>query len=287
MILNFLLAFQMFSPTDPATLRPLYEKAIAIRSTKYGEKSAEAAAAMGDYGRFLARSQDPAAAVQWLSRAIVISARLEDKQALAMALESIDPLQAAALHEEVGTKAKGELAAVSWSRLGAMREAQRSFTQSEKVYRAAIASSTNDEKLSIRLNELALLLKGQGNLRDAEPLLRRAVKIQQQVLGAGNPELGATLNNLSGLLLDTNRSAEAELLARRALQIFEGTLGRGHVRTAIAASNLADVLLAQGVKVQAVKYYQQALAVFEKELGPDHAWTRDVRDALAHSFGKD
>ena len=286
MILNFLLAFQMFSPTDPATLRPLYEKAITIRSTKYGAQSAEAAAAMGDYGRFLARSQDPAA-VQWLSRAIVISARLEDKQALAMALESIDPVQAAALHEEVGTKAKGELAAVSWSRLGSMSEAQRSFTQSQKAYRAAIASSTNDEKLAIRLNELALLLKGQGNLRDAEPLLRRAVKIQQQVLGAGSPELGATLNNLSGLLLDTKRSAEAEPLARRALQIFEGTLGRSHVRTAIAASNLADVLLAQGVNVQAVKYYQQALAVFEKELGPDHAWTRDVRDALAHSFQND
>ena len=278
-MIRLLLAWQMFSPTDPAGLRPLYEQAVEFRKTKHGEASAEAAAAMADYGRFLTRINDPAAQ-EWLSRALGIHESLDDKQALALSLEKIDRPRAEALYQEVGEKANGELAAISWSRLGNMAEARNAAPLAEKAYLAAIAGSTSEEKRSIRLNELALFLKGKGRLKEAEPLLRRAVAIQQKAMGSKSPELGATLNNLSGLLLDLKRPAEAEPPARRAVEIFEGTLGPAHVRTGIAASNLADVLVARGSNVEALKRYKQALLIFEKELGPDHPWTRDVRQAL-------
>ena len=280
MIGGLLLAFQMFSPTDPAQLRPLYEQAIAQRKLKFGETSAEFAAAMGDYGRFLARIADNSGATEWLERAVAVGGSLEDKQALALTLERTDQPRAEAVHEEVGRKAKGELAAVSWSRLGALQQARGGLPQAAKAYRAAIDTSTNGEKRAIRLNDLALLYKEQGNWKDAEPLFRQAVTLQQKLLGPTSPELGATLNNLSGLLLDARRPAEAEPLARRALDIFDGTLGHTHVRTGIAVSNLADVLMARGATAQAVKFYQRALAIFEKELGPEHPWTRDVRQAI-------
>lgn len=280
MIGGLLLALQVFSPTDPAQLRPIYEQAIAQRKLKFGETSAEFAAAMGDYGRFLARIADTSGASDWLERAVTVAGRLEDKQALALTLERADQPRAEALHEEVGRKAKGELAAVSWSRMGALLQARGGLPQAATAYRTAIDTSTNGEKRAIRLNELALLYKGQGNLKDAEPLLRQAVTLQQKLLGPTSPELGATLNNLSGLLLDARRPAEAEPLARRALDIFDGTLGHTHVRTGIAVSNLADVLMARGATAQAVKFYQRALAIFEKELGPEHPWTRDVRQAI-------
>ncbi len=281
MIGGVLLAFQMFSPTDPAQLRPLYEQAIAQRKLKFGATSVEFAAAMGDYGRFLTRIADTSGATDWLEQAVKVAGRLEDKQALALTLERTDQHRAEAFHEEVGRKAKDELAAVSWSRLGALLQGRGGLPQAAKAYRAAIDASANEEKRAIRLNELALLYKGEGNLKDAEPLLRQAVTLQQKLLGPTSPELGATLNNLSGLLFDARRAAEAEPLARRALDIFDGTLGRTHVRTGIAVSNLADVLMARGATVQAVKLYQRALAIFEKELGPTHPWTRDVRLALA------
>ena len=278
-MIRLLLAWQMFSPTDPAGLRPLYEQVIELRKTQHGEASAEAAAAMADYGRFLIRISDPAAH-EWLSRALSIRDSLDDKQALALSLEKTDRPRAEALHQEVGENAKGELAAVSWSRLGNMAEARNAAPIAEKAYRAAVAASASEEKLAIRLNELALFLKGKGSLKEAEPLLRRAVAIQQKGMGAKSPELGATLNDLSGLLLDLKRPAEAEPHARRAVEIFEGTLGPTHVRTGIAASNLADVLAARGLNAEALKRYKQALAIFEKELSPDHPWTRDVRQAL-------
>ena len=281
MIGGLLLAVQIFSPTDPAQLRPLYEQAIAQRKLKFGETSAQFVAAMGDYGRFLARIADTAGATHWLESTVALGGGLEDKQALALTLERADQSRAEAMHAGVGTKAKGELAAVSWSRLGALLQARGALTEAAKAYRSAIDTSTNEEKRAIRLNELALLYKGQGNLKDAEPLLRQAVTLQQKFLGPSSPELGATLNNLSGLLLDARRPAEAEPLARRALDIFDGTLGRTHVRTGIAVSNLADVLMARGTTAQAVKFYQRALAIFEKELGTTHPWTRDVRQALA------
>ncbi len=278
-MIPLLIALQVFSPSDPTGLRPLYEQAIELRKSRHGEASAEAAAAMADYGRFLSRISDPAAH-EWLSRALTIRESLDDKQALALSLERTDRPRAEALHQEVGEKAKGELAAVSWSRLANSAEGRNATPLAERAYRAAVAASVNEEKLAIRLNELALFLKGKGSLKEAEPLLRRAVGIQQKGMGAKSPELGATLNNLSGLLLDLKRPAEAEPHARRAIEIFEGTLGLTHVRTGIAASNLADVLSARGLNAEAFKRYKQALVIFEKELGPDHAWTRDVRQAL-------
>ena len=51
-----LLALQMFSPTDPAVLRPIYEKAIKLRSSEFGEKSVQAARTMIDYAKFLAKA---------------------------------------------------------------------------------------------------------------------------------------------------------------------------------------------------------------------------------------
>ena len=278
-MIGLLLAFQLFSPTDPAGLRLLYEKAIDLRRTKHGASSPEVAASMADYGRFLSRTGDDSAA-GWLSQALAIRDNLEDTQALAMTLERIERPRAELLHQQVGEQAKGELSAVSWSRLGEMAANRKANPLAEKAYRAAIANSASEAKLAIRLNDLGLFLKGQGSFKDAEPHLRRAVAIQQRTLGLTSPELGATLNNLSGILLDMKRPAEAEPFAQRALQIFESTLGPTHVRTAIAASNLADVLATRGFNTEAVKRYKQALAIFEKELGPDHAWTRDVQQAL-------
>jgi hypothetical protein len=83
---------------------------------------------------------------------------------------------------------------------------------------------------------------------EAEPLMRRALTIDEQSYGPDHPRVATDLNNLAQLLKDTNRLAEAEPLMRRALLILEKSLGPGHPRTVTARNNLAalEAALAQG-----------------------------------------
>ncbi|MDK1039613.1 MAG: tetratricopeptide repeat protein, partial [Actinomycetota bacterium] len=65
---------------------------------------------------------------------------------------------------------------------------------------------------AIVLNELAQLLQATNRLDEAEPLMRRALAIDEESYGADHPDVARDLNNLAQLLKATNRVAEAEPL---------------------------------------------------------------------------
>ena len=60
-----------------------------------------------------------------------------------------------------------------------------------------------------------------NRLEEAEPLMRRALAIDEQSYGPEHPKVATDLNNLAQLLQATNRLEEAEPLMRRALAIDE------------------------------------------------------------------
>jgi hypothetical protein len=72
---------------------------------------------------------------------------------------------------------------------------------------------------------LAQLLQETNRHAEAEPLMRRALKIDEVNLGPDHPSVGTDLNNLAMLLKATNRHAEAEPLMRRAFEIDEASFG--------------------------------------------------------------
>ena len=78
------------------------------------------------------------------------------------------------------------------------------------------------------LNNLAQLLQATNRLAEAEPLMRRALAIDEQSFGPDHPNVASGLNNLAQLLQATNRLAEAEPLMRRALAIDEKSYGPEH-----------------------------------------------------------
>ena len=49
------------------------------------------------------------------------------------------------------------------------------------------------------LNNLAALYNDQGRYADAEPLFKRALAIQEKVLGPDHPDVAVSLNNLANL----------------------------------------------------------------------------------------
>ena len=70
------------------------------------------------------------------------------------------------------------------------------------------------------MNQLAILLLTKALHSEAEPLMRRALAIDEQSFGKDHPDVARDLNNLAQLLQATNRLAEAEPLMRRGLEIL-------------------------------------------------------------------
>ena len=86
------------------------------------------------------------------------------------------------------------------------------------------------------------LLQATNRLAEAEPLIRRALAIDEKSFGPDHPNVAIGLNNLALLLQATNRLAEAEPLMRRALAIDEKSFGPDHPDVAIDLNNLAMLL---------------------------------------------
>jgi hypothetical protein len=64
------------------------------------------------------------------------------------------------------------------------------------------------------LNNLAALLQATNRFEEAEPLMRRALRMDEATFGSEHPTVARDLNNLAQLLKATNRLVEAEPLMR-------------------------------------------------------------------------
>jgi tetratricopeptide (TPR) repeat protein len=104
----------------------------------------------------------------------------------------------------------------------------------------------------------------------AEPLMRRALVIDERSYGLDHPNVAIRLNNLARLLQDTNRLAEAEPLMRRALAIDEQSYGPDHPNLATHLLNLAGLLRVTNRLAEAEPLMRRALAIDEQSVGPDH-----------------
>lgn len=86
-------------------------------------------------------------------------------------------------------------------------------------------------------------------ITEAEPLMHRALAIDEHSFGPTHPTVAIHLNNLAQLLRDTNRLAEAEPLSRRHLIIFlDFTRSTRHTHPHLhaALNNYAGILAALG-----------------------------------------
>jgi tetratricopeptide (TPR) repeat protein len=120
------------------------------------------------------------------------------------------------------------------------------------------------------INQLAVLLLVKSLFREAEPLMRRALQIDEDSWGTQHPEVVGPLSNLARLLQVTNRLSEAEFLMRRALQIGEDSLGSQHSNVAILLNNLAQLLQDTDRLSEAEPLMRRALQIDEDSFGPQH-----------------
>jgi tetratricopeptide (TPR) repeat protein len=129
--------------------------------------------------------------------------------------------------------------------------------------------------VATHLNNLAQLLYAANRLAEAEPLMRRALAINEKSYGPEHSDVAIDLNNLARLLQATNRLAEAEPLMRRMVVIFlkfTRATSHEHPHLRAAIGNYQQLLKAQRLKPAQIT---QRLAALGPEAGYDaENWRR-------------
>ena len=119
-------------------------------------------------------------------------------------------------------------------------------------------------------NQIFLFLLNAALYEEAEPIMRRALTINEQSFGEKHPRVAVDLSNLAQLLQDTNRYVEAEPIMRRTLTIAEQSFGEKHPTVAIRLNNLALLLQDTNRHVEAEPLMRRALTIDEQSFGEKH-----------------
>jgi tetratricopeptide (TPR) repeat protein len=251
---------EMLAWLDPAPLPRGLLTSAAVESelrTLLGDAAADAEEAVADLRRFsfLSRAApgenfDPQIhrVVQLISR----DRQSHDKQALIAALRAINS-------SFVGAP----MDVRSWPTLDPL--APHAATVTGFADAARITDPT-----SRLMNQLGTLYFTKALHEQAEPMMRRALAIDEASFGKDHPEVAIRLNNLAQLLKATNRLAEAEPLMQRVVEIFEKSLGENHPNVATALNNLAMLLQDTNRLAETEPLLRRALSIDETSFGKDH-----------------
>jgi tetratricopeptide (TPR) repeat protein len=91
---------------------------------------------------------------------------------------------------------------------------------------AEAEASGPDDRLAAALNDLGVFYYRSNRDAEAEPLHKRALEIQESLLGPTHPDVVKTLFNLAALYYARDMYGDSEALLKRALDILrEARLG--------------------------------------------------------------
>lgn len=138
-------------------------------------------------------------------------------------------------------------------------------TEAELLLKRALI--IQEQKLGADHPDVAITLSRLADLAsnaEAEPLYKRAIAIQEKKLGIDHPSVAHTLNSLRGLYLTLQKFDEATVVQRRVIAIREKKLPAEHPDLAFARRSLASLLEIQGKSDEAAKLEAQALQVLRQ-----------------------
>jgi tetratricopeptide (TPR) repeat protein len=157
-------------------------------------------------------------------------------------------------------------------------EADELFRKSLETRRTSYGS--DDRRVAVVLNNLALLQIYRGDLTEAETSIDEALKIFRTERGPRDNTVGVVLRNRATLLQAQGKFEEAVLNAQLATEILVEALDPGHWRTADARSVLGACLLDLNRVGDAEPLLRDSLPILEAELGKDARATWEARQRL-------
>ncbi len=139
-----------------------------------------------------------------------------------------------------------------------------------KALEAAEEVAPRSPELASLLGDFGALRWRQGELRQAAPLLERALLIDTAVFGPNAPELDERRNNLAILAWQLGDLPRAQELFERALASKEKLAGADHPDVVALLNNLGILLREQGEAAEAEALHRRALEIGVQVLGPRH-----------------
>jgi tetratricopeptide (TPR) repeat protein len=155
---------------------------------------------------------------------------------------------------------------------------ERKFEFDRRVHGAE-----HDETLT-SLNQLGVILSGQGDLTGARRLEEETLAIRRRVLGPKHPNTLISMGNLAATLWRLGDLAVARDLEEETLVLSRQVLGPEHPDVFSAMNNLAETLRTQGDLAGARKVHDEALALRRRVLGPEHPDTIISKGNLAKTL---
>jgi CHAT domain-containing protein len=145
-------------------------------------------------------------------------------------------------------------------------------------------SRANDLDRAAKLIGLADLYAERGEYAKALPLYKRALAIQERVLGQRDSITVSTLKRLTSTLTRLNQHAKALPLYERLLAISESGPDPEQLGIVDSLNGLAFTLNELGQYAKALPLYERALSIRENSLGPMDPNTADSLGDVAYTY---
>jgi len=225
----------------------------------------------------------------------VVQARLMETMGLVYLdlglYETSRPLleQAVALREAEFGSDSPELAS-ALGRLAELNREEGMYAEAESLYVRALAirerhaAQVGDSALAATLSGVGALYWSQARYDEAEPVLERARRLYEEVLGSENPSVANILSSLAVVHWARGEYAEAQPLLERSLQIRERTLGPDHPETAGTLNNLGALHWMLKEYDEAEQYYLRTKAIYERTMGLEHPLTAAAYNNLGETY---
>ena len=131
-------------------------------------------------------------------------------------------------------------------------------------------------------NKIGYYLHAIGDYKDAQPYIKRALDIREDIHNLNHPDIAESLDNLGYLLLKIHKPKEAQPFLEKALVIREDVLGENNADTARSLNNLGELMRRLDDDHSAWSYHKRALNIREHVHGKNHPETAESLTNLGY-----
>ncbi|XOV84248.1 MAG: tetratricopeptide repeat protein [bacterium] len=133
-----------------------------------------------------------------------------------------------------------------------------------------LASDAADPTVAFQMAKLASVIRLQDKPQEAEPLLREALAIADQIYGGPHPTSDETRRQLAELLTELRQFEEAQAMFETLIDSRTRTLGPNHYETGSAWNSYGHLLSEIGDDHGAIDAYNKMLEITRNAYGDTH-----------------
>ena len=175
-----------------------------------------------------------------------------------------DP-QIAAMEAQILERCRLGIAALDDDKL---QRAQQQFNHALDLYLEGESFPAGE--LADRLRQLGLRFLSEGELGDAETVLREAAEVAERGFGSRDLRVAENLESLGDALTVAGKADKAREVISRALDLSTGALGQRHPSVADLQDKLGDLLADMGRLDESRAYFEKSLETRRELFGPNH-----------------